>query len=157
MINIGVFRGKIFNRLIKLSKCFLQISSQFPGSHRLMWTYAYYLPGSPWLLYKKIVQMDFVHHQQIRGEWKWRRRFLQSIELFICLVYARTYVQVIFEGSHPTLNLTQQKMSEIIQVNVTFDLSCQNPKTDQNTTKKKRFDDYDISRMLIYKNFLIAP
>jgi len=28
------------------------------------------------------------------------------------------YVQVIFEGSHPTLILTNQKMSEIIQVNV---------------------------------------
>ena len=32
--------------------------------------------------------------------------------------YVRTYVQVIFEGSHPTLKLTKQKMSEIIQVNV---------------------------------------
>ena len=32
--------------------------------------------------------------------------------------YLRTYVQVIFEGSHPTLKLTKQKMSEIIQVNV---------------------------------------
>ena len=28
------------------------------------------------------------------------------------------YVQVIFEGSHPTLKLTKQKMSKIIQVNV---------------------------------------
>ena len=33
-------------------------------------------------------------------------------------MHARTYVQVIFEGSHPTLKLTKQKMSEIIQVNV---------------------------------------
>ena len=38
--------------------------------------------------------------------------------------YVRTYVQdvqdvqVIFGGSHPTLKLTKQKMSEIIQVNV---------------------------------------
>ena len=32
--------------------------------------------------------------------------------------YARTYVQVIFEGSYPALKLTKQKMSEIIQVNV---------------------------------------
>ena len=35
--------------------------------------------------------------------------------------YVRTHVQVvqvIFEGSHPTLKLTKQKMSEIIQVNV---------------------------------------
>ena len=32
--------------------------------------------------------------------------------------YVRTYVQVIFEGSHPTLKLIKQKMSEIIQVNV---------------------------------------
>ena len=79
-------QGKIFNRLIKLSKCFLQISSQFPGSHRLMWTYVYYLPGSPWLLYKNIVQMDFVHHQQIRGEWKWRRRFLQSRVVYLSSV-----------------------------------------------------------------------
>ena len=36
------------------------------------------------------------------------------------LTYLRTYVQVIFEGSHPTLKLTKQKMSEIIQVNVPF-------------------------------------
>ena len=31
--------------------------------------------------------------------------------------YLLTYVQVIFEGSHPTLKITKQKMSEIIQVN----------------------------------------
>ena len=34
--------------------------------------------------------------------------------------YLLTYVQVIFEGSHPTLKLINQKMSEIIQVNVPF-------------------------------------
>ena len=34
------------------------------------------------------------------------------------LTYLPTYVQVIFEGSHPTLKLTKQKMSEIIQINV---------------------------------------
>ena len=34
------------------------------------------------------------------------------------LTYLRTYVQVIFRRSHPTLKLTKQKMSEIIQVNV---------------------------------------
>ena len=32
--------------------------------------------------------------------------------------YLLTYVQVIFRTSHPTLKLTKQKMSEIIQVNV---------------------------------------
>ena len=44
------------------------------------------------------------------------RKILQWITLV--LTYVRTYVQVIFEGSHPTLKLTKQKMSEIIQVNV---------------------------------------
>ena len=34
------------------------------------------------------------------------------------LPYVLTYVPVIFEGSHPTLKLIKQKMSEIIQVNV---------------------------------------
>ena len=34
------------------------------------------------------------------------------------LTYVRTYVQVIFRRSHPTLKLMKQKMSEIIQVNV---------------------------------------
>ena len=34
------------------------------------------------------------------------------------LWYLLMYVKVIFEGSHPTLKLTKQKMSEIIQVNV---------------------------------------
>ena len=33
-------------------------------------------------------------------------------------VIYRTYLQVIFRTSHPTLKLTKQKMSEIIQVNV---------------------------------------
>ena len=32
--------------------------------------------------------------------------------------YALMYLQVIFEGSHPTLKLIKQKMSDIIQVNV---------------------------------------
>ena len=32
--------------------------------------------------------------------------------------YLRTYVQVIFEGSNPSLKLIKLKMSEIIQVNV---------------------------------------
>ena len=44
------------------------------------------------------------------------RKILQWITLV--LTYVRTYVQVIFEGSHPTLKLAKQKMSEIIQVNV---------------------------------------
>ena len=34
------------------------------------------------------------------------------------ITYLLTCVQVIFEGSHPTLKLIKQKMSEIIQVNV---------------------------------------
>ena len=34
--------------------------------------------------------------------------------------YALMYLQVIFEGSHPTLKLIKQKMSKIIQVNVPF-------------------------------------
>ena len=38
--------------------------------------------------------------------------------LWYLRTYLRTYVQVIFEGSHPTLKLNKQKMSEIIQVNV---------------------------------------
>ena len=33
-------------------------------------------------------------------------------------INVRTYVQVIFRRSHPTLKLMKQKMSEIIQVNV---------------------------------------
>ena len=45
--------------------------------------------------------------------------FLRTARSFYgSLWYLRTYVQVIFEGSHPTLKLTKQKMSEIIQVNV---------------------------------------
>ena len=36
----------------------------------------------------------------------------------IVQVIYRTYLQVIFRTSHPTLKLTKQKMSEIIQVNV---------------------------------------
>ena len=36
------------------------------------------------------------------------------------LTYVHTYVQVIFDGSHPTLKLIKQKMSEIIKVNVPF-------------------------------------
>ena len=34
------------------------------------------------------------------------------------ITYLLTCVQVIFEGSHPTLKLIEQKMSKIIQVNV---------------------------------------
>ena len=52
------------------------------------------------------------------------------------LTYLRTYVQVIFEGSHPTLKLIKQKMSEIIQVNVHFFLFCRNPKNDKVRAKK---------------------
>ena len=52
-------------------------------------------------------------------------RLRTARSLYGSLWYLRTYVQVnfmyvqvIFEGSHPTLKLTKQKMSEIIQVNV---------------------------------------
>ena len=38
--------------------------------------------------------------------------------LWYLRTYLRTYVLVIFEGSHPTLKLTKQKMSKIIQVTV---------------------------------------
>ena len=34
------------------------------------------------------------------------------------ITYLLTCVQVIFEGSHPTLKLIKQKMSKILQVNV---------------------------------------
>ena len=40
----------------------------------------------------------------------------RKVLLWITLVL--TYLQVIFRTSHPTLKLTKQKMSEIIQVNV---------------------------------------
>ena len=52
--------------------------------------------------------------------------------------YALMYLQVIFEGSHPTLKLIKQKMSEIIctsQCSISF-LFCQNPKNDQVWAKK---------------------
>ena len=53
------------------------------------------------------------------------------------LTYLRTYVQVIFRRSHPTLKLIKQKMSEIIQVNVSnFFLFCRNPKNDKVRAKK---------------------
>ena len=44
----------------------------------------------------------------------------RKVLLWITLVltYLRTYVQVIFRRSHPTLKLIKQKTSEIIQVNV---------------------------------------
>ena len=45
--------------------------------------------------------------------------------------YALMYLQVIFEGSHPTLKL-KQKMSEIIH----FFSFCRNPKNDQVRAKK---------------------
>ena len=45
--------------------------------------------------------------------------FLRTARSFYgSLWYLRTYVQVIFRRSHPTLKLIKQKMSEIIQVNV---------------------------------------
>ena len=51
--------------------------------------------------------------------------------------YLRTHVQVIFRRSYPTLKLTKQKMSEIIQVNVPiFFLFCRNPKNDKVRAKK---------------------
>ena len=53
------------------------------------------------------------------------------------LTYLRTYVQVIFRRSHPTLKLIKQKMSEIIQVNVPIFFSfSQNPKNGQKTDQK---------------------
>ena len=44
--------------------------------------------------------------------------YLHTYLLTYVLTYLLTYVQVIFRRSHPTLKLTKQKMSEIIQVNV---------------------------------------
>ena len=46
------------------------------------------------------------------------RKVLLWITLVLTYVQVIFRVQVIFEGSHPTLKLIKQKMFEIIQVNV---------------------------------------
>ena len=56
------------------------------------------------------------------------------------MIHFGTYIltlQVIFQGTHPTLNLHKQKVSQMIQVHVPtfFD---QNPKNDRDRAKKKR-------------------
>ena len=70
------------------------------------------------------VSISFKSHSDCQAIVVFKDR---KVLLWITLVltYLRTYVQVnfmyvqvIFEGSHPTLKLTKQKMSEIIQVNV---------------------------------------
>ena len=66
--------------------------------------------------------------------------------------YVRTYVQVIFEGSHPTLKLIKQKMYKIIHVNIPFFLFCQNPKNHQ-VRANNRF--WDLKSILICPEFIL--
>ena len=54
------------------------------------------------------------------------------------------YVKVIFEGSHPTLKLIKQKMSEIIQVNVPIFSYFAEIKKITKLGPKKRFRDQKI-------------
>ena len=71
--------------------------------------------------------------------------------------YVRTYVQVIFEGSHPTLKLTKQKKSEIIQVNVpNFFYFDEIPKLTK-LGPKKRFWDLKIKTNPSGSHPLIHP
>ena len=80
------------------------------------------------------------------------RSFYES--LWYLLTYLRTYVQVIFEGSHPTLK--QQIMSEIIQVNVPIFIFDEIPKLTK-LGPKKRFWDLKIKTNPSGSHPLIHP
>ena len=64
------------------------------------------------------------------------------------LTYVCTYVQVIFEGSHPTLKLIKQKMYETIHVNIPVFYFAKIQKNDKVRAKKLIFGPKNLNKSL---------
>ena len=87
-----------------------------------------------WILRNKKRTIQIVDFNDVFQFLRTARSFYES--RWYLLTYARTYVQVIFRRSHPTLKLIKQKTSKYYKSMFQFFLFCRNPKNDQVRAKQ---------------------